>query len=339
MRYPIAALAAAFVACLAAADTSARVADESTREPITLETLVVTGKMPGPALWRVQQGENTLWLLGTVSPMPSGMDWDTAEIAALLAEAGEVLAPPGADADVGASDVFKMATLVRSARAAMKLPDRKRLHDVLDPELHARWSTARGIYQSSDQATDRLRPVFASQDLYFAAITASGMTRDGVAWNRVRDLATEAAVPITQTRISYPLAIDRGRYRAGIRALANSKVEDIACFTRTLDGLAADLERMRGAASAWATGDMEALRTSAQPGARPPCQAVYDAAMGFQQRPGLDAQVAQAWAEAAAAALSKHRVSLAVLPISDLLAARGPLARLREQGVEVAEPW
>ena len=50
-----------------------------------LETLVVTGVQPGPGLWQVRHGEHTLWIMGTLSPLPRRMDWEPRELDALVA--------------------------------------------------------------------------------------------------------------------------------------------------------------------------------------------------------------------------------------------------------------
>jgi hypothetical protein len=36
----------------------------------TLDEVVVSGEQPGPGLWQVKNGANTLWILGSHSPLP-----------------------------------------------------------------------------------------------------------------------------------------------------------------------------------------------------------------------------------------------------------------------------
>jgi hypothetical protein len=43
-----------------------------------LDTVLVTGIRPGPALWKVSKGDHVLWILGTYSPMPKKMTWNSA---------------------------------------------------------------------------------------------------------------------------------------------------------------------------------------------------------------------------------------------------------------------
>lgn len=97
--------------------------ETSPAEAKTLETVLVTGTMPGPQLWQVTHGENVLWLLGTVSPLPRDMTWDSTAVEEIVSQAEEVIAPGWAEPKIGAGDMFKMALLARSAGAAMKLSD------------------------------------------------------------------------------------------------------------------------------------------------------------------------------------------------------------------------
>ena len=56
----------------------------------------VSGVQPGPGLWQVRNSQgHTLWILGTVSPLPAKLDWRADEVQAVIASAQEVLGPPG----------------------------------------------------------------------------------------------------------------------------------------------------------------------------------------------------------------------------------------------------
>ncbi len=86
-----------------------------------LETLVVTGVQPGPGLWRVSHEGNVLWILGTVSPLPAKMEWQSAEVEAVIADSQQVLLPPSVtmSAEVG---LFRSLALAPSALKAMRMP-------------------------------------------------------------------------------------------------------------------------------------------------------------------------------------------------------------------------
>lgn len=310
---------------------------ESAASP-TLDTVVVTGVMPGPGLWRVHGGGRSLWILGTVSPLPSDMTWEALKVGEVLGRADAVLSPANAEADLSASDIMKMMTLARSANAATKLPGRQTLVDVLPADTYARWSILKRQYLPDDGKVERQRPVFASQALYSDAIVVEGLTRANIVWDTVRRRAQELGVPVVDTRVRLPLALDRARYKAGIRALAQSQLDDVTCFTATLDTLPADLETMKQGANAWATGDLDRLLQLRHAELAPACKATYDQAMGFQKKSEWDRAARAAWLAAADTALASNGTTLAVLPMADLLGPEGVLVAFKARGYTVVSP-
>jgi hypothetical protein len=304
---------------------------------VVLDELVVTGVQPGPGLWRVadKDGEGEVWILASLVPLPRDMQWRTAQVESLLETVDEVIAPAAVETDIGAGDMFKMASLARAANAAIKLPERQRLNDILPPEQYARWEILRERHLPGESRLDRHRPLFASQDLYYAAIVNAGLTRADIAWKRVAELADRHGVNVVDTTLHSPLAIDRKAYRAGIRAVADSRVDDVECFVATMDTLDASLQHYIRAANAWATGDMPLLLPMQLAAPLPPCKPVYDQAMSFQQQPELRRHALEKWRTAVESALRGKRTAIAVLPLSDLVAPGGPLDQLRAAGFEV----
>src|SRR6516162_10724023 len=43
--------------------------------PERMEEVVVEGRHEGPRMWIVRSGDHTLWILGTISPLPKKMVW------------------------------------------------------------------------------------------------------------------------------------------------------------------------------------------------------------------------------------------------------------------------
>jgi len=107
---------------------------------IDLAPVVVSGEQPGPGMWQVRNSAgHTLWILGTVSPLPAKLEWRADEVQAVIGSAQEVLGSPGwgLDAAVG---FFGRLTLVPSALKAARDPDGRTLREVLPPDLYARWA-------------------------------------------------------------------------------------------------------------------------------------------------------------------------------------------------------
>ena len=63
-----------------------------TAEPgAPMAELVVEGQHEGPRMWSVRSGEHTLWILGTISPLPKKMVWQPDAVEEALKQTQEVV--------------------------------------------------------------------------------------------------------------------------------------------------------------------------------------------------------------------------------------------------------
>ena len=53
--------------------------------------IVVEGRHEGPRMWRVRKGDHTLWILGTISPLPKKMVWQPDAVQEVLRYTQEVV--------------------------------------------------------------------------------------------------------------------------------------------------------------------------------------------------------------------------------------------------------
>ena len=320
----------------------ARVAAASPQEAAPdvteMDTVTVVGERPGPKLWRLTNGDNTLWILGTLTPLPKGMTWRSQEAEQVIAEADEVLAPGSATAEVGAGDIFKLTFLAPAALKAVKNPQGKRLQDVLPDDLYDRWAVVRQKYFGKDTKLERHRPMFASQDLYWKATESAGLTRSDQVWDSIDAMAKAHRVRITRTSISYPLNLNKAKSKAGVSSLAKSAVDDVPCFRLTLDRLDSDIEIMRARAVAWADGDLGVLRRIRAEKLVPACKSIADASLSFQERPDATERLAATWVGAAQNALERNKVTFAALPLSEVLNPNGYVSRLQSLGYVLHQP-
>ncbi len=136
------------------------------------------------------------------------------------------------------------------------------------------------------------------------------------------------------------IEIDIGNPREAINDFADSRLEDLDCFAGTLDRLETDLDTMRERANAWATGDIDALRSLPFTDQNQICaDAVLQA--GITRERGLDdlrERLAAAWLAAAETALANNKSTFAILPMREVLGAGGYIETLRSRGYEVEEP-
>src|SRR5450755_3709975 len=56
-----------------------------------LEEVVVTGERAGPGMWRVRRGAATVWILGSISPLPRDITWRSKQVEQVLESTSQVL--------------------------------------------------------------------------------------------------------------------------------------------------------------------------------------------------------------------------------------------------------
>ncbi|WP_434031420.1 TraB/GumN family protein [[Pseudomonas] boreopolis] len=302
---------------------------------VDLDAMVVRGVQPGPGLWKVSKGEHVLWILGTVSPLPSDIEWKPDEVESAIAQSQQVLLSPALafDADVG---FFGRLALAPSALKAMKNEDDAELRDVLPPDLYARWQVQKQRYLGRDRGVERKRPMVAAGELYEAAAKKSGLGRKLLVGPVVERAAKAAGIKPTPTRLVLKIEDPR----AAIKEFRAGGMDDVECFRSVLTAVERDLPTMVERANAWAMGDIEALRRLPREDPRGVCTRALSQS-GFARGRGygdLNEKLAQHWLALAEAALQKNGSTFALLPISELLAPQGYLARLQERGYVVEAP-
>src|SRR5690606_4635529 len=140
---------------------------------VDLDTVVVSGAQPGPGMWRVSTPDgHVLYVLGTLSPLPGRMEWTSREVEDAIARSQAVLEPPSV---VMSSDAgfFRRLTLVPALLRARNNPGKKKLRDMVSPELYARWEALKARYLGRDRGVEKRRPILAAQELFEAAIRKS----------------------------------------------------------------------------------------------------------------------------------------------------------------------
>ena len=58
---------------------------------VKLETVSVTGVQPGPGLWKVSKDNHVMWVLGTLTPLPRRMEWQSKQVEQVIAQSQELL--------------------------------------------------------------------------------------------------------------------------------------------------------------------------------------------------------------------------------------------------------
>lgn len=318
----------------AAATTPAgdAVAPEDARAMAAVE---VAALLPGPSLWRVSHGEHEMWILGTVSPVPKRMQWDSADVAAVIAESQLVLAGPSVNvtSEVG---FFGKLALVPKLFAARRNPGKEMLRDVLPAATYARWQKLADRYFGSTRGLEKQRPIFVAGKLYEEALDENGLRTD----SGVAPIVTKAAKR-ADVEVQYPrLKVVVPDMKALLADFSKTTLDDIACLEQTMTYVENDIPAMRLRADAWATGDIDTLRTLKFTDSYDACVSSLFAAPGLAKHgfENLRERMRTTWLEAAEAALKTHRTTFAMLPMGQLLRADGYAAELRARGYTVEAP-
>jgi hypothetical protein len=298
-----------------------------------LDTAVV--RMPGPGMWKIHKGDNTLWVLGTVSPLPTGIAWNSAKARAVLRQADEVIAAPSVmvDADIG---FFGKLALLPSLVGVRANPDGKQLRDVLPPPLYARWQGLKQRYLGRDGSVESWRPIFAGSKLYDAAIGSVGLSGRDVVHAELDD--TMKARGLKPVSISARVKIQNPK--RVLKEFKTAQFGDLECFEKTLDRVERDLPALSARAGAWARGDVQALGTLPNPDLGDVCERAMLGGQ-FAAKYGMDTLEAQSrakWIAEAESSLSRHRTTFAILPMNDVLASGGVVAALAAKGYVVEAP-
>lgn len=300
-----------------------------------LETVTVAGMQPGPSLWRVSHGENEMWILGTVSPVPKRMQWDAAEVDAVIAESQLVLGGPSVNvtSDVG---FFGKLALVPKLFAARKNPGKETLSEVLPAEVYARWQNLADRYFGSTRRLEKRRPIFVAQELYEEALDEAGLRADSGVSPLVAKSAKRAGVEVQYPRVTVKVK----DMKALLADFSKTSLDDIACFEQMMTHVENDLPTMQRRANAWAVGDIDVLRASSVTESYDTCVRSLFTAPGLAKHGfvNLRERMRSTWLDAAEQALKTHRTTFAVLPMGQLLRADGYAAALRERGYSVEAP-
>jgi uncharacterized protein YbaP (TraB family) len=295
---------------------------------------VVTGVLPGPALWKVSKGDHVMWVLGLTSPVPKNMQWKSTEVENKIAASQAVLTLPSLK--IGVRTSFYRSSLMPPTREIKNNPNDQTLQQVLTPELYQHWRAQKARYLFDSETVEHMRPILAGRELYEAALKHYGLVDQYGLENTVYKTAKRDGINIVDT--SYQLMLkDPGDT---VRVLNEKSMNDQRCLRRVLDALDHDLDQDTERANAWATGDIDTLRSIFSQVQQDACLSTIDNSQ-FAQALGIDdieSRLEKSWIATAEHAIDQNRQTVAVLPMHELLAPDGYLSVLQSDGYNVQAP-
>ena len=288
--------------------------DPNDPDSVLVEELVVVGRLPGPAWWRVSDADTTVYVLGSPTLAPKHMVWDPTIFEKRLAGASEVIVP--------FQDV--RVTLTGSLGAAfnyMRLRSGGPFEDTLDEATKARFVAARTKLGQPAKHYATKNPLAAGLLLVGDYRDRTGLTNSDPT-KLIKLLAARAKVPVTQR--SYNIGPLMGAI------LRTPPAAGRGCFDEVLAQVEAGPGVTLSAARAWAQGDVRGALANERTYER--CIALVPGAQTFESQVKADA-VADI-----GKALARPGHAIAVVPLRPLLAQGGVLDQLRAKGFAVTTP-
>jgi uncharacterized protein YbaP (TraB family) len=279
-----------------------------------VEELVVRGRLPGPAWWRVADADTTVYVLGVPSIAPKRMQWDRSIFERRLEGANVVVLPfVNVRAKLGGS--------LGTAFNLMRLKSGGPFEERLDAPTRARFVAVRTRLGHEAKHYNTSNPLAAGVQLAIDYRDKSELTNMDPA-KLVRLLAQQKRVKVVEK--SY----DLGPQLGGI--LRTPASVGRICFDEVLAQAEAGPGVTLAAAKAWAEGDVAGALGNERTYER--CLAVISGGRTYDERMKAD--------EAAAimGALKTPGHAIVLVPLRPLLAQGGVLDRLRAQGLDVKTP-
>ena len=290
-----------------------------------IEEIVVIGKRPGPPLWKVTNGDNVLWIFGTLHPLPKSLEWDSESVEWFISQSREYLTPPSVT--ILERNPLKAISLGRKLNKIRKNPKGETLQDVLPPETHARFLEVKALYAPDNDEILKLSPVWAAEELFKEALDSLGLVGGGNIYKSIKKIAKKNRIEITKT-----VARERVNSKELLQDLRNIPFEtELACFKDTIAAINSDLQGAIERAIAWADGDAGLLKELQYPDLEPGCGTFT----GSAQVNRLINQARLQWLNSAERALRENDVTFASLPIRELIHAEGILEELRKKGYSI----
>ena len=331
MRSPGSCLAASVLSILGAAVASAAsiVSLRATGDaPESMQELVVEGRHEGPRMWTVRSGDHTLWILGTISPLPKKMVWQPDAVEEALKQTQEVV-PAWPSYGIGANPITALRVYI-AWRHLQKPPDNLPLSQSLPRPLYARVEALRIRYAPHDNKIEQMRPMLAARELLNRVLDAAGLAVRNEVQQEVLNLAARHGVRVLldKLRIEDPVDVLKD---VGATPLAS----EVACLDAVVTLLETDLVNMQARARAWALGDVDTLRQIPRADNRAACIAAVSTSERVRS---LIARAQDDWLIAVTDSLARNRGTLAVQSMDRLLGEHGALAALRGRGYSVEGP-
>lgn len=316
----------AFLFSMAALGEDARAAQEP--EVINLQTLIVTGAQPGPAVLRFAKESKTILLFPLVESLPREVTWIGDSVEASIASSDVVLGPSGirVGADAG---LFGGLAMMRQASRMGVNPKGTTLSGRLNQEQLRKWHAAREtILKGRD--FEKFRPSEAAKRLASAFHESQGLEESTIYNDGILAMAKRHGKPVH----SGALQISIPQPRKFLLEYNSTNLDDVQCLMQTIEAVEKGRDLTLARANAWSIGDMDALLAMPSIGYKRTCaksmaSSVAAKKLGISR---LDDAVVNAWLAQLEASLGKNNNVFAVVPVDLAFGTDSIVVKLEARG-------
>jgi hypothetical protein len=304
-------------------------ASPAPKPTVALPTITVRAMPQAVPVWEFERNGRTLRILGTLSPAHPEAMLPKDAIVREVARAQAVLLPPDLRIKADPS-LFQMALMLPGMRKAQYNPDDRRLSDVLPAQDLVRWQALQAQFLPRERRVDRLRPAFAAERLFAAAVSTFGLTGSRTTESLVVDEAKPRKIAIVPT--AFVVTLDEPR--KALKAFNASSMDDLDCLRAVMARVERELPAMADRADAWAIGDLATLRSLPVQDHRLACSKAFvtSAAARFIDLSDVRSKVDDAWRTAVLRESGQHDRLLALVPVDRMVEGGALFEQLRRDG-------
>jgi uncharacterized protein YbaP (TraB family) len=288
-------------------------------ESAVVQELLVIGRRPGPALWRVSKGDSQVVIIGGLSPLPHLLQWDTIRVEHALDQSTVLFLPPSKP-HVGLFDAAAMFL----HQGALKPAHGADMEATLPPDLRARFERVRDSFHGDPKHYQHWKPAVAGLIMVGDFHRAAGLSDDKPGTT----IAKLARAAHAEVRTVGALNV-KPMFDAAVKM---TDAQNQVCLSAALDDIEHEAGHAQVAAEAWAKGDLKTVRDNAS-------ASLFDRCL--LQLPSVQSLIEQGTKEAVQtvdAALNRPGQSVALIDMAFLLRRDGVLDRLKAEGDKVTVP-
>ena len=231
------------------------------------EEIIISGRRPGPPLWRLENGENTLWVFAIVSPMPKSFEWESSSIDYIISESEEYIPAPSRTLSLSIFNPIKAIGALRKFKKVQRIPNKQTLADILPAEDYKKFQRLKELYARKSKKIEKLTPLFAVLDLYDGAKRKHSLIETHKISRTIDKAAKKNKLKITKIKVNEK--VDTKKFFATITGLSDAT--HLNCLRKGLDSLDGDIDALVQRATLWADGDADALVVSDQARSKVSC--------------------------------------------------------------------